>query len=96
MVKKVYIDENGELHRPFSGEECFELYYPVSPLDGEYLLCYAGGQTLISLEEAGDETEDLRNNIEALIADPTTPWEKCDEEDKEYINVTLKEWGIVE
>lgn len=96
MVKKVYIDENGELHRPFSGEERFELYYPVSPLDGEYLWRFAGGQTLISLEDAGDETETLRNKIDALIADPATPWEACDEEDKEYINDTLEAWGIVE
>lgn len=96
MVKKVYIDEKGELHRPFSGEECFELYFPVTPLDGEYLWRFAGGQTFISLEEAGDGTEDLRNKIDALIADPATPWEPCDEEDKEYINDTLEAWGIVE
>lgn len=96
MVKKVYTNENGELYRPFSGEEGFELYYPVTPLDGKYLWCYAGGQTLISLEEAGDCTEDLRSKFAALIADPTTPWEYCEEEDKEYINDTLKAWGIVE
>lgn len=95
MVKKVYIDENGELYRPFSGEECSELYYPVTPLDGEYLWRFAGGQTFISLEDAGEETETLRDNIAALIADPATPWEVCDEEDKEYINDTLKGWGIV-
>lgn len=95
MVKKVYIDENGELYRPFSGEERSELYYPVTPLDGEYLWRFAGGQTFISLEDAGEETETLRDNIAALIADPATPWEVCDEEDKEYINDTLKGWGIV-
>lgn len=96
MVKKVYIDENGELHRPFSGEDRFELYCPVPPLVGGYLWRFAGGQTLISLEDAGDGTEDLRNKIDALLADPATPWKPCDEEDKEYINDTLKAWGIVE
>lgn len=95
MMKKVYIDENGELYRPFSGEECFELYYPVTPLDGEYLWRFAGGQTLISLEDAGDKTKALRDKITALIEDPATPWEACNEEDKEYINYTLKSWGIV-
>lgn len=69
---------------------------PLPPLDGEYLWRFAGGQTLVSLEEAGDETETLRNKIDALIADPATPWEACDEEDKEYINDTLKGWGIGE
>ena len=96
MVKKVYIDENGELYEPFIDAECFELYCPVSPLVGGYLWRFAGGQTLISLEDAGDETETLRNKIDALIADPATPWEDCEEEDKEYINDTLEAWGIVE
>lgn len=96
MVKKVYTDENGELYRPMSGDESFELYYPVTLLDGEYLWRYADGQTLISLEEAGDCTEDLRSKFAALIADPATPWKPCDEEDKEFINDTLEAWGIVE
>ena len=95
MMKKVFIDENGEIYRPFSDEECFEFYYPVTSLYGKYLWRFAGGITLNDLEEQGDEDEDLRGKINALIENPATPWEDCDEEDKEYVNDTLKGWGIV-
>lgn len=83
-MKKTYIN---------NGENTYKLYINVEGLYGEWMLETEGQpETLSALEDA--EAAEKIAEIEAIIADPVTPWEECDEDDEEYINEWLSIWGI--
>lgn len=91
---RVMLDGNGRYTvYNFSGEESFTLYTGVSAVYGEYILGTGGNPTsLEELEDAGDEN--AVTDIAAILADPTTPWEECTDEDYKYVALTLLNWGI--
>lgn len=93
-MKKVYVNGNGKLDASPTGET-FALYYGIDAVYGDYILETGGDPTCLdALEEAGDDTEALRNAIDALIDDPATPWEECDADDEAYVAEWLRIWGI--
>lgn len=73
--------------------ETFSLYAGIDAVSGGWLLETNGGATCQNeLEDAG--AVDTLEAIERLLADQSTPWEDCDEQDVEYINSTLEAWGL--
>lgn len=93
-MKKVHVNGNGKLDASPTGET-FALYYGIDAVYGDYILETGGDPTCLNaLEEAGDDTEALRNAIDALIDDPATPWEECDSKDENYVAEWLRIWGI--
>lgn len=83
-MQKTYIIINGER---------FALYTGIESVYGGYLLETNGGATCLNELEDAEDTA-LIDQINAVIADPTTPWEPLEEEDTQYIRDTLDAWGI--
>lgn len=86
-MKKTYINDNGEHNT---------LYFGITSVYGGFILTTGGDPICLNeLEDAGnEECEDLISSIQEIINDPSTPWEACSEEDKEYVSEWLKIWGI--
>lgn len=83
-MEKTYITIN---------EERFALYNGIESVYGGYILETNGGATCLNeLEDAEDTT--LIDQINAVISDPSTPWESLEEEDTQYISDTLDAWEI--
>lgn len=96
-MRKVTINpsHDGDIWGESPTGEYSVLYYPVEAVYGDYILETGGNPTCLNeLEEAGDETEAMRNAIDALIDDPATPWEECDSKDEDYVAEWLRIWGI--
>ena len=94
-MKKTYIQ--GEIER-------YALYVGIERVHGGWIM-ETGGEpnTLEYMEEALSDANDADeynaieaelDEINAIIDDPTTPWEELREEDVEYIEDTLRAWGI--
>lgn len=70
------------------------LYYGIPELYGEFLVTSCGDPlTLSTLEDTGCEEEIA--NIKAIIENPLTGWEDCNESDVEYVQGWLSDWGII-
>lgn len=94
-MKKTYVqytDNTVELSRR-DGSEMFALYIGVKPVYGEYILETSGNATCMNGLEEADASE-LIDSINAIIANPDTPWEALDANDEQYVADTLKAWGI--
>ena len=72
------------------------LYFGMPSVYGEFILTTNGNPTSLNeLEDANDEDCDaLIEEINAIINDPSTPWEACDEEDEAYVAEWLSIWGL--
>ena len=86
-MKKAYIYNDNERNT---------LYFGITSVYGEFILTTNGNPTCLNeLEDANDEAADaLIEEINAIINDPSTPWEACDEEDEAYVAEWLRIWGI--
>ena len=82
--------------------ENFTIYCDIPEVYGGWLINMDGGYTLNDAEEClcnpDKSVEEQASRelalINEIISDPYTPWEECDEEDREYIADTLHAWGI--
>lgn len=83
-MKKTYIESNNER---------FALYTSIESVYGGFLLETNGGATCLNELEDSDSDE-LIEQINAIISDTATPWESLNEEDEQYIADTLKAWGL--
>ena len=98
-MKKVsiqYTDEGDiELSR-FDGRQSFALYAGIAQVDGGWLLETNGYPLCLgSLEDEQSDDADARiDSVRDILSDPSTPWEECSEDDKEYIYDILRDWGI--
>lgn len=73
--------------------ERFALYNNISSVYDGYILETNGGATCLNeLEDA--EASSLIAKIDAIMADPSTPWEVLSDEDEAYIADTLNAWGL--
>ena len=94
-MEKTYVQysENTVELTHHDGNEMFALYVGVKPVYGEYILETSGNATCLNeLEEAG--ASELIESINAIIANPDTPWEGLDANDEQYISDSLEAWGI--
>lgn len=71
----------------------FALYTGIESVYGGFLLETNGGATCLNELEEADASE-LIESINAIIADPDTPWEALSDEDTQYISDTLESWGL--
>ena len=63
------------------------LYVGIDAIHGGWLLTTGGDPTCLNeLEDC--QADDEIERINAIIGDPSTPWEPCDQEDEAYI----REW----
>lgn len=94
-MKKTYVqysDNTVELSH-HDGGEMFALYIGVKPVYGEYILETSGNATCLNELEEADASE-LIESINAIIANPATPWEALSDADTQYISDCLEAWGI--
>lgn len=91
-MKKVYLSADYTLsHR--DGSESFALYTGIDALEGGWMLETSGDPVGLSDLENADRCDDI-DKINAIIADASTPWEECSDNDAAYIADTLEAWGI--
>lgn len=75
-----------------TGDPRYTLYTGVGTVYGGWLLTNEGDPwTLNSLEDCGCDA--LIQGINAILSDPATPWEECNETDEAYLNDWLQVWG---
>lgn len=72
------------------------LYTGIDRIYGGWLLTTGGDPTTLNeLENAQNADADQEiAEINAIISDPSTPWEECDAKDTAYILEWINIWGI--
>lgn len=78
----------------FDGNGQFTLFTGIDSIYGGWLLTNEGDPwCLNALEDAGDD--EMIQSVNELLADHSTPWEECDEDDTAYIGEWLEAWGLI-
>ena len=95
-MRKTYLEYENchwDNYRYFSGHEAFALYDGIPDVVyGGWMLQTAGDPiSETDLEDAECSSE--LDEIKAIIASPSTPWQECDDKDREYIAEWAKIWN---